>query len=194
MSSQKIKNYTMKKSKVNDQGIKPSLSRRGFIAKSALVAGAITILPRHVLGRGFVAPSDKINIGFIGLGKQSKGLAKNLVNNTNAQIVAACDVWSTKNDWFKVHINSLYAENRNQSNYNSITTYLHYKELLERVDIDGVVIATPDHWHAIQAIDSMKSGKDVYCEKPLTHNIKEGIKLSQWPGWRLNEIWQRCLL
>ena len=167
----------MKKSKVNVKEIEPSLSRRGFITKTALVAGAITILPRHVFGRGFVAPSDKINIGFIGLGKQSQGLAKNFVNNTNAQVVAACDVWTTKNDWFKGYINSIYAANKNQTNYNSIATYLNYKELLERADIDGVVIVTPDHWHAIQAIDAMKSGKDVYCEKPLTHNIKEGIEL-----------------
>lgn len=168
MKDQKIKNK-----KIVDQNI----SRRGFITKTALAAGAISILPRHVFGRGFIAPSDKMNLGFIGLGKQSQGLAKNFIGNTSAQIVAASDVWSTKNKWFKGHVEKIYAEKRNVSNYNAISTYLNYKELLERNDIDGVVIATPDHWHAIQAIDAMKSGKDVYCEKPLTHNIEEGIAL-----------------
>ncbi|ADV49742.1 oxidoreductase domain protein [Cellulophaga algicola DSM 14237] len=168
MEDQKLKNK-----KVLDQNI----SRRGFITKTALAAGAISILPRHVFGRGFIAPSDKMNLGFIGLGKQSQGLAKNFIGNTTAQVVAASDVWSTKNQWFKGHVEKLYAEKRNVSAYNGISTYLNYKELLERSDIDGVVIATPDHWHAIQAIDAMKSGKDVYCEKPLTHTIEEGIAL-----------------
>ena len=163
----------MKNSKKSNKISKQSLSRRGFLTKTTLAVGAVTILPRHVFGRGFTAPSDRLNLGFIGLGKQCQGLAKNFTANTNAQIIAASDVWSTKNDWFKGHVERIYAEKRNQSNYTSVTTYLNYKELLERNDIDGVVIATPDHWHAIQAIDAMKAGKDVYCEKPLTHNIKE---------------------
>ncbi|MDO6492673.1 MULTISPECIES: Gfo/Idh/MocA family protein [unclassified Cellulophaga] len=155
----------------------PKISRRGFITKTALATGAVTILPRHIFGRGFVAPSDRINLGFIGLGKQSRGLAKNFVGATNSQIVAACDVWSTKNEWFKGAVNAIYAEKRKQNNYNGVTTYTNYNELLDRKDVDAVVIATPDHWHAIQAIDAMKAGKDVYCEKPLTHNINEGIDL-----------------
>ncbi|WKB81980.1 Gfo/Idh/MocA family oxidoreductase [Cellulophaga lytica] len=156
---------------------KSNISRRGFITKTALATGAITILPRHIFGRGFVAPSDRVNIGFIGLGKQSRGLANNFVGVTNSQIVAACDVWSTKNEWFKGTVNKIYADKRNQNSYNGVSTYTNYKELLNRNDIDAVVIATPDHWHAIQAIDAMKAGKDVYCEKPLTHNINEGIDL-----------------
>ncbi|SFW66988.1 Gfo/Idh/MocA family protein [Cellulophaga fucicola] len=153
------------------------ISRRGFITKTALATGAVTILPRHIFGRGFVAPSDRVNIGFIGLGKQSRGLASNFVGATNSQIIAACDVWSTKNEWFKGAVNKIYADKRSQNSYNGVTTYTDYNELLDRKDIDAVVIATPDHWHAIQAIDAMKAGKDVYCEKPLTHNINEGIDL-----------------
>lgn len=162
----------IKKTKINTK-----VSRRGFITKTALATGAITILPRHIFGRGFVAPSDRVNIGFIGLGKQSRGLANNFVGATNSQIIAACDVWSTKNEWFKGAVNKIYADKRNQNSYNGVTTYKNYNELLDRNDIDAVVIATPDHWHAIQAIDAMKAGKDVYCEKPLTHNINEGIDL-----------------
>ena len=156
---------------------KQSLSRRGFITKTALTAGAISIIPRHVLGQGFIAPSDKINLGFIGLGKQTRGLASRFVDSTSAQIVAGCDVWTTKTAAFEKHVGKLYAKERKVKKYNGLTSYTDYNELLARKDIDAVVIASPDHWHAIQAIDAMNAGKDVYCEKPLTHRITEGIEL-----------------
>jgi predicted dehydrogenase len=153
------------------------LSRRKFISKTALTVGAISIIPRHVLGKGFTAPSDKINLGFIGLGKQTNGLANSFVSKTQSQIVAGCDVWTTKTEAFVNHVGRLYAKERKVENYTGITSYADYKELLSRSDIDAVVIATPDHWHAIQAMDAMKAGKDVYCEKPLTHRITEGMEL-----------------
>ena len=153
------------------------LSRRKFITQTALTVGAITIVPRHVLGQGFVAPSDTINLGFIGLGKQTNGLAQQFVSNTKAQIVAGCDVWTTKTAWFKKHVEEQYSKNRKQEKFSGIDSYDEYKELLARKDIDAVVIATPDHWHALQAMDAMHAGKDVYCEKPLTHRINEGIEL-----------------
>lgn len=154
-----------------------SFSRRKFIQRSSLAAGAITILPRHVFGRGFIAPSDKINLGFIGLGRQSVGLAKRFLNSTSAQIVAGCDVWTTKNESFKALVQEQYAKERKVASYDGIQMYEEYTGLLTRADIDAVVIATPDHWHAIQAIDSLNAGKDVYCEKPLTHRISEGVAL-----------------
>ncbi|MFC2147878.1 Gfo/Idh/MocA family protein [Bacteroidota bacterium] len=163
------------------QGINElNLSRRKFIRNTAFTLGAISIIPRHVLGKGFIAPSDKVNLGFIGLGKQSRGLAARFVQNTNAQIIASCDVWTTKNAWFKNHVEKVYAEHRNQSGYNSVNTYLEYKELLDQKEIDAVVVATPDHWHALQSIDAMKAGKDVFCEKPLTHTLKEGKEMVKW--------------
>ncbi len=156
---------------------KNRLSRRSFITRTALTAGAITIIPRHVLGKGFVSPSDKINLGFIGLGKQSGGLARRFIAETQAQIVAGCDVWSTKRDWFKKHVGKQYAKERKQKGYDSVELYDDYKALLERKDIDAVVIATPDHWHALMGIDALNAGKHVYLEKPLTHRISEGIEL-----------------
>ena len=160
-----------KKSPTNKKG------RRDFIRTTALSLGAITIIPRHVLGKGFTAPSDKINLGFIGLGKQSRGLASRFTGRTSSQIVAGCDVWTTKTAWFKQHVQNAYAKERKVKDYNGVEVYSEYKELLNRDDIDAVVIATPDHWHATMAIDAMNKGKDVYLEKPLTHRITEGINL-----------------
>jgi len=151
--------------------------RRNFIRNTALSLGAISIIPRHVLGKGYTAPSDKINLGFIGLGKQSRGLAQRFTGRTSAQIVAGCDVWTTKSAWFKQHVQKAYAKERKLKDYNGIEVYGEYKDLLDRDDIDAVVIATPDHWHATMAIDAMNKGKDVYLEKPLTHRISEGIDL-----------------
>lgn len=151
-----------------------SISRRNFIRNTAMATGLITIVPRHVLGRGFTAPNDKINLGYIGLGKQGRILANKFILNTAAQIVAGAEVWSSKREGFKELVGQYYAEKKRLSRYNSVTTYLNYQELLERKDIDGVVIATPDHWHAKQSIDAMKSGKDVFCEKPMTNTIKDG--------------------
>ncbi len=153
------------------------IARRRFLQKTALAAGAITIVPRHVLGRGFIAPNDKINLGFIGLGKQSNGLAKRFTANTEAQIIAASDVWTTKMDWFKNHISSLYATERKLDTYDSVQLYGDYKQLLENKEVDAVVIATPDHWHAVMGIDTLHAGKHVFLEKPLTHRISEGIEL-----------------
>lgn len=153
------------------------LSRRKFIQKTTFAAGAITIIPRHVLGRGFTAPSDKINLGFIGLGRQNTGLVKQFIGSTSAQAVAGCDVWTTKNKAFQELVHKEYAKERSVANYEGMQMYSDYTALLAQEAIDAVVIATPDHWHAVQAIAALNAGKDVYCEKPLTHRISEGIAL-----------------
>ena len=164
----------MTKNSKNTITLKSNTGRRAFIKKSALFFGGISIVPRHVLGQGFVAPSDKINLGFIGLGKQGGILANYFVSKTEVQIVAGAEVWLPKQDWFKGLVGKYYAEKRNRSAYDGVTTYTNYLDMIEIKDIDAVVIATPDHWHAIQAIDAMNSGKDVYCEKPMANTLKEG--------------------
>ena len=151
-----------------------SVSRRRFILNTALSFGAFSIIPRHVMGKGFTAPSDKVNIGVIGLGKQGNILSNFFLSNTEAQIVAGSDVWDSKRDYYKTNLESLYAEHRNVQGYKGVSTYLDYHELLARTDIDAVIVATPDHWHAIQSIDAMKVGKDIFCEKPLTNTIAAG--------------------
>lgn len=144
---------------------------------ATLALGAFAIVPRFVLGRGFTPPSDRINLGIIGLGKQGHILAGKFLANTSAQIVAGSDVWAPKRELFLQQVARGYAEQRQQAGYSGLKTYLDYRELLERPDVDAVIIATPDHWHAIQSIDAMQAGKDVYCEKPLTNTIAEGVAM-----------------
>lgn len=149
--------------------------RRDFLKKTLLTAGAFTIVPRHVLGGpGFIAPSDKINFGYIGTGKQVRTLLNSFIDLQEVKVVAACDVDSKKLARFRGWVEEYYSENPPKKKYKGFDTYADYKELLARKDIDAVIVATPDHWHAIQAIDALKAGKDVYCEKPLAHTIEEG--------------------
>ncbi len=150
-------------------------NRRDFLKKSVLTAGAFTIVPRHVLGGpGFIAPSDRINFGYIGNGKQVKTLLDSFIRLPEVRVVAASDVDSKKLTRFKNWTEEYYSANPPKKRYKGCDTYSDYRELLARRDIDAVVIATPDHWHALQSIDALNAGKDVYCEKPMAHTIEEG--------------------
>ena len=153
------------------------LDRRSVLKKSALLLGGIFIIPRHVLGgAGWVAPSDKIGLGFIGTGKQSKGLAQRFSKLKDAQIIAASDVDSQKLSIFQQHVTKVTQEN-GDTNVKCLIAP-DYHELLDREDVDAVVISSPDHWHAVMAIDAMRKGKDVFCEKPLAHTVAEGRKMA----------------
>lgn len=151
-----------------------NINRRSFISKAALGAGALTVIPRHVMGgKGFLSPSDRINLGYIGVGKQSHGLLRFINGCPETIVLAACDVDKLKLKSFRDA-----AEKTNSAKLNggkqAVDTYEEYRELLSRKDIDAVVIATPDHWHAMIAIDAAKAGKDIYCEKPLALTVAEG--------------------
>jgi predicted dehydrogenase len=153
--------------------IQPSiLNRRNFVKTGIKASIAWTILPRYVLGRGFTAPSDRINLGFIGTGKQGRGLANSFA--PKAQIVAGADVDSKKLALFQTIIQKFYAETKGLPDYKGFTAYPDFRELLGRKDIDAVVIATPDHWHAACCILASNAGKHLYCEKPLAHSVVEG--------------------
>ncbi|MEJ5994409.1 Gfo/Idh/MocA family oxidoreductase [Pedobacter sp. Du54] len=147
------------------------MNRKNFLKTTLISAAAFTILPRHVFGgSGYLAPSDRINLGFIGTGKQSLGLLSGMAKCPETMILASCDVDRKKLARFTSSAN---AENQKKAG-TPISTYSKYRELLARKDIDAVVIATPDHWHAQIAIDAAKAGKDIYCEKPLSLTIAEG--------------------
>ena len=157
----------------NDSLVPASSDRRKFL-KTSLQAGiAFTIIPRFVMGgKGYTAPSDKLVLGFIGTGKQGRGLADSFL--PLATIIAAADADSQKLDLFQSIVEKKYAELNNQSKFKGFAQYKDFQKLLERKDIDAVVIATPDHWHAIASILAANEHKHVYCEKPLAHSIEEG--------------------
>lgn len=150
-----------------------TLSRREFIGRTAALS-AFAIVPRFVLGgTGYRAPSDMINLGFIGTGKQSGGLLNNFLSTGEAQAIAACDVYEAKLMNFLERNKKYYLE-KTGSEKNGCTGYHDFREMLQRKDCDAVVIASPDHWHAVLAVRSLEAGKDVYCEKPLAFTIAEG--------------------
>jgi len=148
------------------------MNRRNFIGKTAVGAAAVTVIPRHVLGgNGFVAANDRVNLGYIGNGKQIYTLLNNIGACKETVAVAASDVFKSKLETF------IGTANKNNANKNidvKVQGYHYYRELLERSDIDAVVIATPDHWHAQMVADAAKAGKDIYCEKPMALTVAEG--------------------
>ncbi len=154
--------------------VNPQPNRRTFLKQASGLA-VFSIVPRHVLGRGFVAPSDQITMGFIGLGKQSNGLRNNFLKN-GARLIGACDVDASKVTAFADAVDA-YAVKQSNGSATSRTECLRYddyRNLLNNKDIDAVLIATPDHWHSVIAIHAAKAGKDIYCEKPLSLTVQEG--------------------
>jgi len=145
-----------------------TLGRRDFIAGSVAMAGAM-IVPRHVLGgSGQAAPSDKLNIAVIGAGGRG---ADDTEEVAGENIVALCDVDSGHLD-------------EQRQKYPRAAGYADYRVMLEKEDknIDAVLIATPDHVHAVATMAAMKMGKHVYCEKPLTHTIFEARAIAKATG------------
>ena len=146
----------------------PNLSRRRFLSTTA-VASAPFILPSGILSAE-VKPNDKISVGFIGMGKQNGGLMNRFMGAKEAICVAVSDCDTTRRNTARDKAN---ARQKNKD----CKAYEDFRELIARKDIDAVCIATPDHWHAIQTIAALESGKDVFCEKPLTHNVHESVEV-----------------
>ena len=148
-------------------------SRRSFLKKVTAISAAPFILPSSVWGAE-TQPSDRIVMGFIGMGKQNKGLLRNFLNQREVQVVAVCEVDTTRRTAAQQRVNEHYTAKPEHGSADC-QAYIDFRELVARDDIDAVCIATPDHWHAIATIAALDSGKDVYCEKPLTHNIHESV-------------------
>ena len=141
--------------------------RRNFL-KSTAVASVPFILPSSVWGAK-VKPNDRVVMGFIGMGKQNNGLLNNFIGQ-GIQAVAVCDVDTNRRKNAEKIVNQKYKNSDCQA-------FLDYREITEDKNIDAVCIATPDHWHSVITISALKNGKDVYCEKPLTHNIHESVEI-----------------
>ncbi|HEY3855764.1 MAG TPA: Gfo/Idh/MocA family oxidoreductase [Verrucomicrobiae bacterium] len=144
-------------------------SRRNFLKTASTVAAAAPfILPSKIWGAD-VSPNSRLGMGFVGLGKQSRGLLSNFLWQ-DTHVLAVCDVDTTRRNDAKAKVDKFYKNT-------DCAAYDDFRELMARKDIDAVCIATPDHWHAIVTLAALRSGKDVYCEKPLTHNIHEAVEV-----------------
>jgi len=148
-------------------------NRRNFL-KGAALASAPFILPSHIWSAE-VKPNDRPGIGFIGMGKQMNYLLGNFLHQ-DVQCLAVCDVDTTRREAACKKVDEFYTQNPNKG-APGCKAYTDFRELLARKDIDLVCIATPDHWHAVQCLAALQAGKDIYCEKPLTHNIHEAAAL-----------------
>ena len=150
------------------------MNRRNFLRNGALSVAAFTVLPRNVLGgTNFVAPSDQINLGLIGCGAQGRGLGPSFARKPDTNVIALADCESLRLPFTQNLIEKATETAKGQA-FKGIKLYADYKELLANQDIDAVIIATPDHWHAFITIEACRAGKDVYVEKPMTHSIVEG--------------------
>lgn len=140
---------------------KYSKSRRSFLRNAAGTVAAFTIVPRHVLGRGFIAPSDQLTKAVIGVG----AMGRNHFAYANTRVVAICDVDSN-------HLKEAAAMLDK-----GVKAFADHREVVALPEVDIVHIATPPHWHGIIAADAARAGKDIWCEKPMTRTIGEGRRL-----------------
>jgi predicted dehydrogenase len=152
---------------------KRGFSRRQFLSSSVVGMAGLFVLPR--LGSS-VMNQDKrdIKLGFIGLGRQSMSLLNGFIQISGVEVVAGCDVYGIKRKRFEKRVLAFNTKNGITS---KPVLYERYQDLLKRKDINAVVIAVPDHSHAMVAIAACKAGKDVYLEKPMTFTIREGQEL-----------------
>lgn len=142
-------------------------TRRQFLATTGLaLAAAPTLIPAHALGRGAEAPSNKIVVGIVGWGMQGPSNTEQLLAADACRVVAACDLDARH---LKSAVDKVNGEYRNQD----CKGYHDYREMLARKDIDAVMLAVPDNWHALMAVEAAKNGKDIYGEKPLARTIAE---------------------
>jgi len=151
-------------------------TRRQFLRQAAgltALAAFPSIIPASALGRaGRVAPSDRIAVACIGLGGRGRGDMSAFLDQKEAQVVAVCDVHSGNLEQARQMVNQHY---QNQD----CAGYADFRDLIARKDIDACVIATPDQWHVLTALAAVRSGKDVYVEKPLGLSVTEDCALRQ---------------
>ncbi|MBN2310842.1 MAG: Gfo/Idh/MocA family oxidoreductase [Candidatus Hydrogenedentes bacterium] len=150
-------------------------SRRSFLKKVSALSAAPFILPSAIWAAES-KPNARIGMGFIGMGKQSRGLLNAFLHNDACRVLAVCDVDTTRRTDAENRVKGFYTEHPDLGSA-ECAAYNDFRELLARNDIDAVCIATPDHWHTIPMLAALRAGMDVYCEKPLTHNIHESIEV-----------------
>ncbi|NQU84236.1 MAG: Gfo/Idh/MocA family oxidoreductase, partial [Mariniphaga sp.] len=155
--------------------LKTNLSRRNFIGTTTIGLAGITVLPMLKSCKTVTEDVD-VKLGFIGLGRQAMFLLNGFLQIPGVKVLAGCDVYGRKRERFSNAVNNFYKEAGKEVD---VEIYEKYQDILKREDLNAVVIATPDHTHAMIAIAACKAGKDVYLEKPLSFTIKEGQILRQ---------------
>src|SRR5512145_3107422 len=165
------------------------ITRRNFLAASTLAAIAPTIVPASVFGRqGQPAPSGRITMGVVGWGMMGPGNTEAFLGQPDCQVVAACDL---DKEHLSQAVNAVNGHYKNSD----CKSYHDYREMMARDDIDAVMLAVPDHWHALTSIEAANRKKDIYGEKPLARTIAEQqaiVKAVQKYGriWQTGS-WQR---
>lgn len=156
-----------------------SFSRRKFLGASLLTTAGLGLIPSLSFASSatplFQVANERVRLGFIGVGRQAMGLLNNFMKIPGVEVIAGADVYAIKRERFALRVQKNMTEAG--KTYVAPKLYEDYRELLENPEVDAVVIATPDHWHAIMAIDACKAKKDIYLEKPLTFTVKEGQEL-----------------
>lgn len=166
---------------------KNNINRRQFLKRAAVSTGGVVGFPYFVrpsvLGKaGKVAPSNRIAMGFIGVGGRGTRLTSNFMHLKDAQVVAVCDVKRPRRENAMQAVNKHYAKN-------VCTAYNDFRELCACETIDAVTIASTDHWHVLHALEAVRAGKDVYVEKPLGLSVQEGKVLREEVN-RYNRVFQ----
>src|SRR5947208_11098750 len=148
------------------------LSRRQFLHRTAGAAGALAaspaifLEPEHIpLPLQSTPPSDRLRFGIIGIGMQGSGLLRDAIQLPGVECVAACDLYDGRHTLAQEIVGK------------KIPTTRRYKELLENKEIDCLVAAVPDHWHKQVVVDAVNAGKDIYCEKPMSHSAADGVAM-----------------
>lgn len=165
-------------------------SRRDFIKKASLAMAAVSVAPVNNLTATIkskpqtprvIGPNDKIRMGFIGVGNRGTQLMHMFMENADCEVAALCDVYEPYITRDYSAVNPRYIDmmprqipKMGEKFPNKVKIYTDYRKLLEDKSIDAVCIASPDHWHALQTIDAINAGKDVFVEKPLSKTIAEG--------------------
>lgn len=159
---------------MNNSDKENAISRREFLGLSALGLASLTILPSWKIDGVKIAPSDRVVLGFIGLGQQGLSDFGAFSECPGVQVAACCDVDTLKTERFRRRVAKWQASKGMNERCDK---YEFYEDLLDRKDIDAIEVATPDHWHALCTIHACQSGKDVYCQKPLAYTISEGLAM-----------------
>ena len=163
------------------------LNRRTFLGRGARMLASAVVLPTLIPvtalgGKNRTPPSERVNMGFIGLGGQGTGhllggawtyVPGGYIARNDVQVVAVCDVRRERLTHAWKRCREIYAQRLDQPNYDSVQAYSDFRNVLARTDIDAVLLALPYHWAALMSIMALRSGKDVYCEKPIAMTVRD---------------------